>query len=100
MSVRAEFRPSRVETCYIRGLGRNDLAGGGADDDRADIGLATLRVQVVERDGPDGLRRDAALEEPDLGLLRVGVPVVAGDLDRLLARHVASGRPAAPCHHP
>src|SRR5262245_64194599 len=91
MSVRAELCPPGVETCYIRRLGRDDLTRRRVHDDRTDVGADALRVEVVEGDGPHRLRWDALLEEAHLRLLRVGVPVVAGDLDRLVARDVAPG---------
>src|SRR6187200_792270 len=77
------------------GLGRDDRASGRVHDDGADVRAVALRVEVVQRDRPDGLRWDALLEEADLGLLRVGLPVVPSDLDRLLARHVPPGRAAS-----
>src|SRR5262245_5091016 len=75
-------------------LGRDDLAGGRIHDDGAHMSLSALRVLVPQGDGPDRLRRNALLEEPHPVLLAVEVPVVLGNLDRLLLGHVASGGPA------
>src|SRR5262245_53469086 len=86
----------RLATYRLR---RDDRARRRVHDDRADVRADTLVVDIVERHGPDGLRRDALLEEPHLRLLRVRVPVFARDLDRLLARDVAPGRPASARDH-